>query len=338
MSLFLPLARGSVDPMVASREGFDARRALEEGAGVFAATDRGAILTCADGPDSSALRLMRLDSRLALELIDEGVGVYFLGRSSAGEVGIGLGLSAVGTHERVGELASLMSGEPAYWRHLRSAGHCLLGDDPAFALPLVSLAAWHARAGFCARCGQPVRSIQAGWASECSGCHHIEYPRQDPAIIVRVEDREGRVLLAHNAAWPEARHSLIAGFVEGGETPENAVIREVEEEVGLEVMAPEYRATQPWPFPRSQMMGFVAQLRSDAPREPEPDGVEIDQARFYSREEFAAALLSGRISAPGPASIAHALLVEWFGGPLPASPIDAGLRSSTGGLRPSTGW
>lgn len=338
MSLFLPLARGSVDPMVASREGFDARRALEEGAGVFAATDRGVVLTCADGADSSALRLVRLDSRLALELIDEGVGVYFLGRSSAGEVGIGLGLSAVGIHERVGELASLMSGEPVYWRHLRSAGHCLVGDDPAFALPLVSLAAWHARAGFCARCGQPVHTIQAGWASECSGCHHIEYPRQDPAIIVRVEDREGRVLLAHNAAWPKARHSLIAGFVEGGESPENAVIREVEEEVGLEVMAPEYRATQPWPFPRSQMMGFVAQLRSDAPREPEPDGVEIDQARFYSREEFAAALLSGRISAPGPASIAHALLVEWFGGPLPASPIDAGLCSSTGGLRSSTGW
>lgn len=322
MSLVLPLSRGSVDPMVAMREGFDARRAIAEGASVFAATGAGSVLAGGEGTDAAPLRLARLEPGPALGLIDEGAGAYLLGRSASGELGVGLGLALEPAEERA--LTPAGGANPPRWIHLRRSGHLLSGDDPAFAMPLVALAAWHASARFCARCGAPVRSILGGWVSECTGCHHLEYPRQDPAIIVRIEDGSGRVLLARNAAWPGVMHSLIAGFVEGGESPEHAVVREVEEEVGLKVSSLEYRATQPWPFPRSQMMGYVARLSAQGPGEPEVDGVEIDRARFYSREEFTAAIASGEITAPGAASIAHALLVEWYGAPLPVPPEDAG--------------
>lgn len=318
MSLVLPLSRGSIDPLAALREDFDPRRALAEGASVFAATGAGSVLSRGEGTDAAPLRLARLETGLALELIDEGAGAYLLGRSASGELGVGIGLTSGSAQDRALEPASGTGGEAPRWIHLRRWGHLLTGDDPAFAMPLVALASWHASARFCARCGAPVAPILAGWASECTGCHHLEYPRQDPAIIVRIEDGHGRVLLAHNTAWPGVMHSLIAGFVEGGESPEHAVVREVEEEVGLKVSSLEYRATQPWPFPRSQMMGFVARLAPTGPDEPVPDGEEIDRARFYSREEFTAAIASGEITAPGPASIAHALLVEWFGGELPA--------------------
>lgn len=322
MSLDLPLVRGSVDPLAELREGFDPVRLLREGAdalpvpsdGVravcaFAATPGGGLLVEGAGTPSEPLRLSRLEACDALALIDEGATALLLGLSSGGELGIGLALRAP------------LEREGMRWAHLRWSGHLLMGDDPAFAMPLSALAAWHAASRFCSRCGAPVRPVEAGWASECSGCARLDYPRQDPAIIVRIEDADGRILLAHNAAWVEPMHSLIAGFVEAGESPEAAVVREVREEVGLEIEAPVYRATQPWPFPRSQMMGFVTRLASGCAPEPRPDGVEITRARFYSRAEFAAAIAEGSLTAPGPTSIAHALVAEWYGGPIPPSPL-----------------
>ena len=163
----------------------------------------------------------------------------------------------------------------------------------------------------------------AGWAARCQACDRLEYPRQDPAIIVLVQDHDGRVLLAHNALWKPGFVSIIAGYVEAGESPDVTVAREVAEEVGVEIEAPTYVATQPWPFGRSQMMGYRARTASPRPT-PQADGVEIEWARFYSREELASALEQGEISAPGRASIAYALLREWYGCDLPSGPEGTG--------------
>ena len=209
------------------------------------------------------------------------------------------------------------------WEHLRAVGWQLGGDDAALALTAVALAGWHASYRYCGRCGSPVSLESAGWAARCQACDRLEYPRQDPAIIVLVQDHDGRVLLAHNALWKPGFVSIIAGYVEAGESPDVTVAREVAEEVGVEIEAPTYVATQPWPFGRSQMMGYRARTASPRPT-PQADGVEIEWARFYSREELASALEQGEISAPGRASIAYALLREWYGCDLPSGPEGTG--------------
>ena len=209
------------------------------------------------------------------------------------------------------------------WKHLRAVGWQLDGDDAALALTAFALAGWHANYRFCPRCGTPVQLASGGWAARCETCDRLEYPRQDPAIIVLVQDHDGRVLLAHNALWRPGFVSIIAGYVEAGESPDVAVAREVAEEVGVEIETPTYAATQPWPFGRSQMMGYWARTAPARPT-PKADGVEIEWALFYSRDELTRALESGEISAPGRASIAYALLREWYGGDLPSGPDGAG--------------
>ena len=218
-----------------------------------------------------------------------------------------------------------LSGDEAWgrWEHLRTVGWQLDGDDAALALTALALAGWHANYRFCPRCGAPVQLVSGGWAARCEACDRLEYPRQDPAIIVLVEDHDGRVLLAHNALWRPGFVSIIAGYVEAGESPDITVAREVAEEVGVDIETPTYVATQPWPFGRSQMMGYRARTALPRPT-PQADGVEIEWARFYSRDELTRALDNGEISAPGRASIAYALLREWYGEELPSGPDGAG--------------
>ena len=131
------------------------------------------------------------------------------------------------------------------------------------------------------------------------------------------------MLLAHNALWRPGFVSLIAGYVEAGESPDATVAREVAEEVGIEIEPPTYVAAQPWPFGRSQMMGYRARTTQAHPI-PEADGVEIEWARFYSRDELTHGLESGEISAPGRSSIAYALLAHWYGADLPHGPGGTG--------------
>lgn len=223
------------------------------------------------------------------------------------------------------------------WESLRTVGHLLSDDDTQRALVATALAAWHEQMRFCPACGQRPEPWACGWVRRCPACGHMEYPRQDPAVIMTVVDRHDRVLLAHNRAWSERRVSVLAGFVDAGEAPERAVIREVWEEVGLRVAEVEAVATQPWPFPRSLMLGYHARLEegletssggdavsaldceSVSPRcaVPSPDGTEIEWANFYSRDELIEAVRSGEIILPGPSTIAHGLLRRWFGGALP---------------------
>lgn len=207
---------------------------------------------------------------------------------------------------------------------LRSVAPVLSDDDALLAAQAVALAKWHTMDRFCAGCGAPVETIEAGWATNCSGCGRTEYPRTDPAVIVLVTDQHDRALLAHNTLWPNPQMmSLPAGFVEAGETPTRAVARELHEEVGVLVDNIQYLAAQPWPGPRSLMLGFSARAKNST---IVPDGVEIDRARYFSREEYLAALQSGEVNAPGRAAIANAILSAWLGQPLPETPWEATSR------------
>ncbi|MCF7223305.1 NAD(+) diphosphatase [Marilutibacter chinensis] len=140
---------------------------------------------------------------------------------------------------------------------------------------------WHQRHRHCGSCGAQTRVERGGWLRRCSGCGIEHYPRTDPAVIVAVSDGE-RLLLGRQAGWPPRRYSVIAGFVEPGESLEQAVAREVEEETGLRISRCRYLASQPWPFPGTLMLGFFA----DATGEPRP-GEELEDVRWFDADSIA---------------------------------------------------
>ena len=211
------------------------------------------------------------------------------------------------------DLAALLERHPL--SALRAVGSDLSARDAGLAAPAVALAAWHARAAHCPRCGARTRPVQAGWARRCTGCAALGFPRTDPAVIMSVTDDADRLLLVHGSRWDAGRYSVVAGFVEAGECAEAAVVREVAEETGLRVARVEHVATQPWPFPRSLMLGYRARL-ADGERLPRPDGDEVTDAVMLSRAELARAVAAGRIVLPGPTSIARMLIEDWYGGPV----------------------
>lgn len=200
---------------------------------------------------------------------------------------------------------------------LHRVGALLSGRDAGLLTHAVAVANWHAENGFCSRCGRPTRIAAAGHVRVCDhdGCEH--YPRMDPAVIMLVHrsvDGVEQCLLAHNPTWPDGRYSVLAGFVEPGESLEHAVAREVAEEVGVAVADPVYLGSQPWPFPRSLMLGYFARATGTAPR---TDHTEISDVRWLSRAELRAAVDSGEILLPGSVSIARKLIERWYGGTLP---------------------
>ena len=165
---------------------------------------------------------------------------------------------------------------------------------------------WHRNHRFCARCGSETRPINAGHARLCQSetCARHHFPKVDPAIIVLVSDGE-RCLLGRQAAWPEGRYSTIAGFVEPGESLEDAVRREVLEETGVQVESCRYHSSQPWPFPSALMLGFTARARTAAI--DLLDG-ELAEARWVSRDD----IVSGKVMLAPRLSIAYALIRHWF--------------------------
>ncbi|GAB3054842.1 NAD(+) diphosphatase [Sediminivirga luteola] len=199
------------------------------------------------------------------------------------------------------------------WLHLREIGAELPDTDVGLLTPLVALANWHASYGHSPRTGRPTEIRAGGWARRDPEDGSEYFPRTDPAVIVAVlatgDDGEERLLLAHNALWDSKRYSVLAGFIEAGESAEGAVVREIHEEVGVEVLEQAYAGSQPWPFPASLMLAFYARA---AHAEVKVDGTEILHARWFTRAELRAGMEAGEIHVPSPVSIARALIDAWL--------------------------
>jgi NAD+ diphosphatase len=200
-------------------------------------------------------------------------------------------------------------------KELRAVADSLDPVERSAALTAVALDNWHRSHGRCSRCGQPTHSVRAGWVRRCPEDGSEHFPRTDPAVIVLVVDDQQRALLGRRTIWPEGWYSTLAGFVEPGETFEQAVVREVFEEAGVRVPVDriEYRASQPWPFPSSIMIAFTAHTHAQA---SVPDGDEIAQTAWFSRAEFLAAATAGTLRVPPRVSVAHHLIADWFGEPI----------------------
>ncbi|WP_456788176.1 NAD(+) diphosphatase [Cellulomonas sp. P5_C5] len=319
----LPLSRAGVDRAALSRpeEGFVGSALTDDATRVLLVCD-GAVVT------SAASRLALLEPSQVPAPATGDDGWLLLGRGAAGETYLALRVPDRVPAPRVGEASDVLvhaaptGVEPAHtlvlpdglrWTPLRDIGADLSAHDAGLATTAVALDAWHARHPRCPRCGAPTRVAQSGWTRVCVEDGSEHYPRTDPAVIMAVVDADDRILLGHAAHWAAGRWSTLAGFVEAGESLEHAVRREVAEETGVLVGDVDYRGSQPWPFPASLMIGFRAQAIST---EVTVDGVELTEARWFSRAELAEAVRTGDVLPPGRASIARALVEEWFGGPL----------------------
>lgn len=205
------------------------------------------------------------------------------------------------------------------WQHcfapLRAVAGMLEPYQGDLAAAAVALATWDKNTKFCERCGASLKLACAGWEKHCTACAHITYPRTDPAIIVAITDDAERLLLIHGATWQPGRYSVVAGFVEAGESLEAAVVREALEETGIKISQASYCSSQPWPFPRSLMFAFTA--RAGGQQEPKADMQEVGHAFWVSREEFTQLVLEGKVIVPGRASSGHALVRAWYGRELP---------------------
>jgi NAD+ diphosphatase len=168
---------------------------------------------------------------------------------------------------------------------------------------------WHRRHRFCANCGSPTDSGEAGYVRVCPRCGVQHHPRTDPVVIALVHDGD-RVLLGRQSTWPPGRFSCLAGFVEPGESLEEAVVREVGEETGVTVSSVRYASSQPWPFPASLMLGFEAAY---AAGEPHPHDGELEEVRWVARDELARAVAGeGELKVPPPLAIARRLMDRWL--------------------------
>jgi NAD+ diphosphatase len=197
---------------------------------------------------------------------------------------------------------------------LRLAGPLLSDRDAGLMTHAVALANWHAVFRHCPRCGTITEPVSSGHSRRCPADGSEHFPRVDPAVIMLVTDPDGRCLLARNAQWPPRRVSILAGFVEPGESAEQAVAREVREETGITVTGVRYVGSQPWPMPQSLMLGFRAAAAGGEP--VRVDSVEIAEARWFSRDELREAMTGGEILLPPPVSIAHRIIESWYGAEL----------------------
>lgn len=186
------------------------------------------------------------------------------------------------------------------------------GDDAArdreLASTAVAISTWHANHPRCSLCGTPTVPIHGGWVRRCNVDGREHYPRTDPAVIVAITDPDDRLLIAHASYWSARRYSHLAGYVEPGESLEQAARREVGEEAGLTLGPLTYVASQPWPFPASVMVGFTATAADTTLR---LDNDEITDARWVTREELPALVAEGNVILPPAGSIARWMLDEW---------------------------
>lgn len=199
---------------------------------------------------------------------------------------------------------------------MRQAATLLPGPEAAMAGCAKSLFDWRRRHGFCAACGRASRNASGGWKRVCDACRTEHFPRVDPVVIMLAthtgEDGVERCMMGRGAGWPPGRMSALAGFLEPGESIEEACARELHEEAGLVATAVTYHSSQPWPFPSSLMIGLYAEVADDQAR---PDQTELEEVRWFDRGQIRRMLddpggVDG-VTAPNPYAIARALLETW---------------------------
>lgn len=262
------------------------------------------VVAVADGKG-----LLASESSLALLAVDEvppaEIRVY-LGRTTTATADEPIGTPVVAVL-----LAAPFDRDGGRWANLRTVGSHLSDRDAGLLTEALGILNWHASHGFSPRTGERTISEKGGWVRRDPVSNTEVFPRTDAAVIVGVIDADDRLLLGSNALWESNRYSLLAGFVEPGESLEAAVEREVFEESGMRVTDPLYLGSQPWPFPASLMVGFTARVDPSRTSTLTPDGAEILDLRWFTRDELEAAL--DEIILPGPTSIARAIIEEWFG-------------------------
>lgn len=198
--------------------------------------------------------------------------------------------------------------ESENWHALRRSGVGLSPSDAAIFTQGLALANWHATHEYCPRCGALTEVRRAGWVRYCQVDDLELFPRTDPAVIVGVIDSQDRILLGSQGVWEENRFSILAGFVEPGESLEAAVVREMNEEAGIVVANPKYLGSQAWPFPFSLMLGYTAEYVSGTVT---PDGEEIVKLRWFTKDELK--VEAKELLLPGRLSIARAIIEHWLG-------------------------
>ncbi|MGA8852204.1 MAG: NAD(+) diphosphatase [Aeromicrobium sp.] len=219
----------------------------------------------------------------------------------------------LGYRDGVRHAAVMVDRVPAELRpaSLRMVGPNLTPDDASLGVHAVGVARWHQTHRFCAACGAPSAPAEAGHIRVCTACGAHHFPRTDPAVIMLITDDQDRALLGRQPIWPEGRFSTLAGFVEPGEALDDAVRREVMEEVGVEVGDVRYAGSQPWPFPSSLMLGFFGRAMTSTIR---VDHDEIAEARWFTRDDVTAMTASADLLLPPNVSISRALIQSWHGG------------------------
>ncbi|WP_353511119.1 NAD(+) diphosphatase [Intrasporangium sp.] len=269
--------------------------------------DRVPVEPEARSPERRAHGELRLQLRAPTQE-DVGRLVLFAGRDGEGTAYLGVALPDEGRDGT--DRGRARSSHEEGWATLRQAGAALGDRDAGLFTTVLSLANWHGTHTHCPRCGTPTATAQGGWLRVCPADHSEHYPRTDPAVIMAVVDADERLLLGRGPQWPDDRFSVLAGFVEPGESLEAAVAREVDEEVGIEVTDVRYLGNQPWPFPSSVMIGFTARaLGTSIALDPH----ELTEARWVTRDEYRDALRTGTIRRPFGLSIAKRIIEHWLG-------------------------
>jgi len=285
-------------------------------------------LEAAWGDESS--RVLVVHHGRAAAVVDHEAGgvrgsaqLHYLRPSQAPDGGVRVLLAVVEGTAYLGLLLDVAEEAPpeppgTAWLGLREVGAALGDVDASVLVAAVALANWHASHPRCPKCGIATEPAQAGWSRVCPDDESQHFPRSDPAVIVLVRDADDRALLGRRVDWPAGFFSTLAGFVEAGESAEAAVLRELSEEAGVDIdpSALDYLGSQPWPFPSSLMLGYHARLAPGS-RVAVPDGVEIEEVRWFTREEMLAACRSGELRIPPAVSIARRLVEAWYGGELP---------------------
>ena len=222
-----------------------------------------------------------------------------------------LGLDKSGTPFFVAHRRMQSAEFPSEYQTLRTLGSHLSTLEIGAAVHALALGQWHDSHQRCARCGGETESILGGSVRRCRSCSAQHHPRTDPAIIVLVKDESDRILLGRQKVWPPKRFSTFAGFVEPGESFENALLREVAEECGGQVQSMNYLGSQPWPFPASIMIAYQATISN--PDSVKADGEEIEEIAWFDRGELKRASRSGELLLPPTISVARAMINAWYG-------------------------